>query len=90
MRGFAYCNDTVFKVEEMRGGFYGTLPCEINGKDINEELQSWLEGPDLVFERDEIIVLPRRYQIGNILGGIGLLRLSHSTSALGQRLPWPA
>lgn len=72
LRGFAYCDDTVFKIEEMPGGFYGTpvYLSEINGKAINEERESWREGPDLVFEHDEHVVLPRRYQIGNIFGGL--------------------
>ncbi|WP_145670032.1 hypothetical protein [Bradyrhizobium stylosanthis] len=72
LRGFAYCDDTVFKVEEVPGGFYGTpvFLSEINGKSINEQLQSWREGSQLDFERDEFVVLPRRYQIGNIFGGL--------------------
>jgi hypothetical protein len=72
LRGFAYCDDTVFKIEDVPGGFYGTPAylSEINGKAINEELQSWRRGSDLDFERDEFVVLPRRYQIGNIFGGL--------------------
>lgn len=72
LRGFAYCDDTVFKIEEMPGGFYGTpvYLSEINGKAINEERESWREGPDLVFEHDEYVALPRRFQIGNIFGGL--------------------
>jgi hypothetical protein len=72
LRGFAYCDDTVFKIEEVPGGFYGTPAylSEINGKAINEELQSWRQGSQLDFERDEFVVLPRRYQIGSIFGGL--------------------
>jgi hypothetical protein len=73
LRGFAYCDDTVFKIENVPGGFYAApknLLSKINDEAINEELQSWSLGSDLVFERDEFVILPRRYQIGNIFGGL--------------------
>lgn len=72
LRGFAYCDDTVFKIEEVPGGFYGTPAylSEINGKAINEKFQSWSRGSSLDFERDEFAILPRRYQIGSIFGGL--------------------
>ncbi|MGJ4953846.1 hypothetical protein [Bradyrhizobium sp. HKCCYLS20291] len=72
LRGFAYCDDTVFKIEEVPGGFYGTpfYLSDINGTAINEDLQSWRVGSSLVLERDEFVILPRRYQIGTIFGGL--------------------
>jgi len=72
LRGFAYCDDTVFNIEEVPGGFYGTPAylSAINGEPINEKYQSWRRGLDIVFERDEFAILPRRYQIGTIFGGL--------------------
>ena len=72
LRGFAYCDDTVFKIEEVPGGFYAVPQNlgKINGEAINEELLSWIRGSDLVFERDASVILPRRYQIGSIFGGL--------------------
>jgi hypothetical protein len=73
LHGFAYCDDTVFAIEEVPGGSYAVpqnLLSKINGEAINEELQSWGRGSSLVFERDEFVILSRRYQVGNIFGGL--------------------
>lgn len=72
LRGFAFCDDTVFKIEDVPGGFYGApiIPNKINGEAISEELESWSRGPDLVFERDEFVIFPHLYQIGSIFGGL--------------------
>jgi hypothetical protein len=72
LRGFAYCDDTVFKIEEVPGGFYAVPQNlgKINGEAISEELLPWIRGSDLVFERDASVILPRRYQIGTIFGAL--------------------
>ena len=73
LRGFAYCDDTIFKVEGVPSGSHSNpqlLLSKINGAAIGEELRPAIAESDLVFERDDYLILPRRYEIGNIFGGL--------------------
>ena len=68
LRGFAYCEDTVFKIEELPGGFYAVKDfSKISGEPINRERDL---RTNLAFERDEFAILSRGYEIGTIFGAL--------------------
>lgn len=73
LRGFAYCDESIFKVEGVPGGTPSNpemLLSKINNMAINDRLEGAITESELLFERDEYVILPRRYAIGTIFGGL--------------------
>lgn len=72
-RGFAYCDDTIFPFAGVPGGQITNqelLLNKINGAPISEALWPAGRGSNIIFERDERLILPRRYELGNVFGGL--------------------
>jgi hypothetical protein len=71
LRGFAYCERTVFSIaslpDQLFKNGYRYLN-KINGETVEQQVVSTSEGT--AFERDEYAIFPHTYQIGSIFGGL--------------------
>jgi hypothetical protein len=73
LRGFAYCDATIFRIAGVPDRLHDNTAHYvnlINGVPIGEELEIVTTNTDFAFERDEYVVFSRTYQLGDIFGGL--------------------
>jgi hypothetical protein len=71
LRGFAYCERTIFSIASLPGQLFKNgyrYLNKINGATVEQQVVSTTEGT--AFERDEYAIFPHTYQIGSIFGGL--------------------
>ncbi len=73
LRGFAYCDDTIFAIEGVPSGSHSNpqlLLSKINNTAISDRVEGAITESELVFDRDEYVIVSRNYAIGTIFGGL--------------------